>query len=213
MRCPICDKEIKVGMGDLQNFKVQHNPGVSKACKTSLEKKNRAAAHQQNQPGISSFFTKRPKTLVPPTIPTPTRVLAYSMESSSSGPRSMDINSRTASLIPDTPAINLLATLEKAVNNLPALPEASEVDEIAIFSQNVPADLDKEDAWEFLDPILNRFLGFDRTVESISEELRGGEMGLAAMIRYLKDFITLYQIDRGLLEGKVQRLLDAIQMR
>ena len=126
--------------------------------------------------------------------------------------RSMDITLRTASLIPDTPAINLLATLKKAVNNLPALSEASEVDKIAIFSQNVPANLDKEDAWEFLDPILNRFLGFDRTVESISEELQGGEMGLAAVIRYLKDFVTLYQIDRGLLEGKVQRLLDAIQM-
>jgi hypothetical protein len=39
-------------MGGLQNFKLQHNPGVSKACKLALEKKIKAAAHQQNQPGI-----------------------------------------------------------------------------------------------------------------------------------------------------------------
>jgi hypothetical protein len=49
-------------------------------------------------------------------------------------------------------------------------------------------------------------------VESISEVLQGRENGLVAMVRYLKDFISQYEIDEGLLEGKVLRLIYAIQM-
>ena len=54
-------------------------------------------------------------------------------------------------------------TLERAIDKLPDLPEATESDEISMFAQRVPTDLAKEDAWEYLDPIipmLNRFLGF-----------------------------------------------------
>jgi len=73
-------------------------------------------------------------------------------------------------------------TLEKAINNLPALLDAYESDEIAMFSESIPMDLVKEDAWEYLDPMLNRFLGFNRMAGSICNELRGGEMGLSAMV-------------------------------
>ena len=114
---------------------------------------------------------------------------------------------------PNTHAIRILATLEKAVRSLPVLPDASESDEIAVFSENIPTDLAKEDAWEYLDPMLNRFLGFNRSEESIYNELRGGARGLEAMIRYLKDFVGQYQIDGSLLEGKIQRLVNVIQTR
>jgi len=49
VRCPACDKDIKVGMGGVWNFLKQHNPGVSKACKSTLEKKKKANAHLQSQ--------------------------------------------------------------------------------------------------------------------------------------------------------------------
>jgi len=94
---------------------------------------------------------------------------------------------------------------------LPDLPDASESDEIAIFSENVPTDLAKDDAWEYLDPMLNRFLGFNRTAESIENELRGRAQGLSAMMRYLKDFVCRYEVDGGLLEGKIERLVKIIQ--
>jgi len=74
-------------------------------------------------------------------------------------------------------------------------------------------DLAKEDAWEYLDPMLNRFLGFNRMPGSIYNELRGGERGLSAMVQYLKDFVHLYEIDGALLEGKVQRLVNVIQVQ
>jgi hypothetical protein len=59
---------------------------------------------------------------------------------------------------------------------------------------------------------LNHFLGFNIPVGSISEALRGGEKGLAAIVRYLKEFVSQYEIDEELLEGKVSRLVHAIQM-
>jgi hypothetical protein len=148
------------------------------------------------------------------------------MESSSSGPRTGGSAAVNPIALPKTspapktpvgnganPRANLLTTLEKAIRDLPVLPDASETDEISVFAQHIPTDLAKDDAWEFLDPMLNRFLGFGRSVESISEDLRGGEMGLVAMTRYLKAFVGQYQIDIGLLEGKIQRLLEAIKMR
>ena len=171
-------------MGGIQNFLKQHNPGVSKACQLNLKKKNKASAHKKSQLGLLSFFTKRSKVLVPPTIPMPTPVVAYVMESASelSGTHVMGITLRTALLAPNTHAVNILVTLEKAINNLPALPDAHESNEIAMFSESVPMDLVKEDAWEYLDPMLNRFLGFNQMAGSICNELRGGEMGLSAMV-------------------------------
>lgn len=117
----------------------------------------------------------------------------------------------TGSPAPDTHAVNILAALEKAIENLPVLPDADDSDEIAMFSENVPTDLAKADAWEYLDPMLNRLLGFNRTAESIYNELRGGAQGLSAMVRYLKDFVHRYEIDGALLEGKIERLVNIIQ--
>ena len=198
-------------MGGVQNFWKQHKPGISKACKDNLKKSEKATTHQRSQPSIQAFFTKPPAIHVPPTIPTPSRVIAYAIEARSSGPRTTPIASTVAPPAPNTCAV--LATLEKATRTLPALPEASETDEIAVFSQSIPTELNKQDAWEYLDPLLNHFLGFNRPVESISEALRGGENGLAGMVQYLKEFVSQYEIDEGLLEGKVQRLVRAIQLR
>ena len=109
--------------------------------------------------------------------------------------------------------MNVLAKLEKAIKDLPVLPDATGSDEIAMFSENVPTDLAKEDAWEYLDPMLNRFLGFNRSAESIYNELRGGARGLSGMAQYLKDFVRRYDIDGALLEGKIERLVNVIQMQ
>ena len=49
----------------------------------------------------------------------------------------------TASTARNTHTVNILATPEKAVESLPALPNAGESDEIAAFSENVPTDLAK----------------------------------------------------------------------
>ena len=125
---------------------------------------------------------KQQKLLVPPTIPTPDHVIACSMELMSSRNSSI-ANPSNASTVFDSLAKDLLTKLEKSISNLPKmLPDASNSDEIAVFAQSVPTDMDRDDAWEFLlDPLLNRFLGFGRTIKSISASLRGGEKGLTVM--------------------------------
>ena len=121
--------------------------------------------------------------------------------------------SSNASAVSDLLAKNLLTKLEKSISNLPkTLPDTSDSDEIAVFTQSIPTNMDRDDAWEFLlDPLLNCFLGFRRTIESISASLRGGEKGLTAMARYLQEFVGHYQIDGALLEGKVLQLIEAIE--
>ena len=105
--------------------------------------------------------------------------------------------------------------MEKSIRDLPnILPDASDTDEIAVFAQDIPTDMDGDDAWEeFLDPLLNRFLGFGRSIESISAMLQGGESGLTAIVRYLRKFVERYRIDGALLEGKLERLIEAIEFR
>jgi hypothetical protein len=160
-------------MGGMKNFLKQHNPGVSKACQLNLKKKNKANAHLPSQPGLLSFFTKQLKGLIPLTIPTSAPVIAYAIESSSqlSGTHATGVTPITASLAPSLHAVNILVTLERVIEDLPVLPNASESDEIAMFSRNVPANLAKDDTWEYLDPMLNHFLGFNRSAESIYNEL------------------------------------------
>lgn len=48
----------------------------------------------------------------------------------------------------------------------------------------------QEDAWEYLDPIPNCFLGFNRTEECIFKELQGATIGLSAMVRYVKTLLA-----------------------
>ena len=78
----------------------------------------------------------------------PAPVIAYAMESGSeiSGTHMTGISPIRGSPALDTHAVNILAALEKAIENLPVLPDANESDEIAVFSENVPTDLAKEDA-------------------------------------------------------------------
>lgn len=107
--------------------------------------------------------------------------------------------------------VNVLVTLEKVIDKILDLPKASKSDEISMFAQHVPINLAKEDAWEYLDPMLNRFLGFGQTTESISNKLWGGERGLTAMVQYLKEFVGWYQIDAGLLQEKIEQLVNVIR--
>ena len=207
-------------MGGLENFQKQHNPGMSKACQENVRKRDMAEArraHLRSQPQIQSFFTKQPKVLVPPTVPTPDHVIAYAMEltfSENSGVARV-ADPLNAITISDMLANDLLTKLEKLIGNLPkTLPNASEADDIAAFAQSIPIDMDRDEAWEsLLDPLLNHFLGFGRSIESISMSLRGGDKGLTAMVRYLREFVGRYQIDGVLIEGKVLRLIDAIKLQ
>jgi len=114
----------------------------------------------------------------------PVPVITYAMESAPQFPGThiSGITPGAAPSAPDMQAVDIIAILEKAVGNLPALPDVRESDEIVVFLESIPNDLAKDDAWEYLNPILNCFLGFNRTEESIYKELQGGAMGLLATV-------------------------------
>jgi len=122
-------------MGGKQNLVKQHKPGVSKACKQNLKKKEKANAHQQSQKGILSFFTKQPNIFISPTIPIPAPVIAYAMESVTGTPLSGSHVTRTASSEPNAHGVSICAVLEGA-GDLSVLPDASKSDEITTFSKS-----------------------------------------------------------------------------
>lgn len=96
-------------MGGLPNFLKQHNPGKTKARQLALEKKKKLEATQRSQPFLQSFFTERPKELVPPTVPILRHVIAHVVEPSSSV-TNIAASSRTPVSLVNT----LLGDLEKA---------------------------------------------------------------------------------------------------
>jgi hypothetical protein len=167
VRCPVCDKDIKVGMGGLPNFWKQHNPGNSKACQLALEKKIKKEATLKSQSYLQLYFTEHSKVLVPPTVPIPCRVVSDVIEPSSSVANIAAPYSRPGTLFE-----HLLADLEKAINKLPDT-DSNPVN-IEGFRHLLPISMDHDDTWIFiLDPHLDRFLGFGKSIESIVESLKG----------------------------------------
>jgi hypothetical protein len=197
VRCPVCEKDIRVGMGGLPNFLKQYNPGKSKACQLALEKKNKQGMIQRSQPCLQSFFTKHLKDLVPPTVPAPHHVIAHVIELMSS----VSISSSK----PDTLVNKLLTDLEKAISNLPGHPDQTEMKGLPILPHILPTNVNPYDASVFiLDPHFNHFLGFGKSVESVAESLKGQKKALVSMVHFLRDYTGRFQTDGALIEGKVQ---------
>ncbi|KAF8501138.1 hypothetical protein F5888DRAFT_1801651 [Russula emetica] len=191
VQCPVCEKDIRVGMGGLPNFWKQHNPGKSKACQLALKKKNKLKATQRSQPSLQSFFTQNPKVPVPPTVPIARRVIAHVIE-----PTSSVANVSALPPIPNTTLVkNLLADLEKAISNLPNThTDTTKMEELTMFPPFLPTDMDCDDAWALiLDPHLNCFLGFGKSVESVAASLKGQEKELVSLAKFLRYYCQIGQ--------------------
>ena len=126
-----------MGMGGLQNLWKQHNPGKSKACQLAVEKKKKLKVTKRSQPGLQTYFTKRPKDHVAPSIPIPRPVIVQVIKLTSSV-----ANVTLLSPLPNT-LINLLADLEKAISDLPSThPVDTELSIIPEFPQALPMNMD-----------------------------------------------------------------------
>lgn len=72
---------------------------------------------------------------------------------------------------------------------------------------------DPSEAWEALDPVLNRLLGYGKTAEKLAEEVRRGPKGLDGVLELIQHFVATFDSVTGkLLEGKISKLLEAIQI-
>jgi hypothetical protein len=102
--------------------------------------------------------------------------------------------------------------LKAAIDSLPTeVPYGVDSDDIAIFSGSPRTHIQQDDeAWENLDPLLNRIVGYGVTPEIISQRIRRGKYGMDGMFTWLKVCVEELNISEGLLEGKIERLIDAM---
>ena len=146
-------------------------------------------------------------------VPISRPVIAHVVE-----PTSSVTDATALSPIHNTLANALLADLERAISNLPSVePNPTAMEELNIFPDSLaafPTNMDRDDIWKVvLDPCLNRFLDFGKSVESIAASLKGQKKSLVSMVKFLRDVTGRFHIDGALLEGKVRRLIKAIEMR
>lgn len=107
----------------------------------------------------------------------------------------------------------MIQQLRRAAQGLPqAIPLAIPTDSIAQFATISMLPGSGEDAWESIDPVLNRFVGFGATVEEVSRKIRRGPLGVEGLCDWLEMCVTKFGVDAGLLEGKVKMLVDAISL-
>lgn len=67
-----------------------------------------------------------------------------------------------------------------------------------------------DEVWKMVNPGLDRFLGFGRSLEDIGAMVRRGELGVQSFCQYLTYLVEEKEIGGNLLEGKVKVLIDAI---
>ncbi|KAF8263204.1 hypothetical protein EI94DRAFT_1773013 [Lactarius quietus] len=89
--------------------------------------------------------------------------------------------------------------------------EAEVHDKIAcVLSVEDPDD--SSEAWEYLDPALNRLLRYGSTVEDVAQCMQHGPLGVEGLGHLIHRFVVKHGITGGLLEGKIGILLSAIEM-
>jgi hypothetical protein len=108
--------------------------------------------------------------------------------------------------------LTLLARLNHAAQELPIqVPEAEANDEIAcILSVGDPDD--PSEAWEYLDPVLNRLLGYGSSLEDIARHVWRGPLGVEGLGQLICKFVVRYGVTGDLLEGKLESLLKAMEL-
>lgn len=120
-------------------------------------------------------------------------------------------------LSPCPKAVALLESLKSALNWLPAsLPDATADDTLAqhFGKGSLPKDppTSTDDIFEtIVNPTLDRVLGSNFKNHEITAMLRGGPLGLDAVYEWLHTVIHVYGISYLLLEGRINRLIDAIE--
>lgn len=111
-------------------------------------------------------------------------------------------------------AWKLLEDLEKAIETIPdTIPEGQDDDLIAKAATDWPEVEDPSEAWEKLDPVLNRLLGYGMTAEKLAKEVHHGSKGIDGVLGLIRHFVMTYDTVTGhLLERKMAYLLEAIHI-
>ena len=204
--CDLCLMKVRVGCGGRKNF-MQHrgSPACLKVSKKA-ESKSQARQTGSEVKTLHLYFMKTTwganqvqnvkqngvtfKGASANASTASSTHVAQSTPSSlmTSGPdeprdqQSLSANTATAlSARPDAHALTLLNGITCAARELPSLvPEAEEDDDIARVV--LAGAEDTSEAWEHLDCVLNRLLGYGVDIEDIAQCVRRGPLGVEGLV-------------------------------
>src|SRR5258708_4609250 len=99
-----------------------------------------------------------------------------------------------------------------------SVPEAKEGDkiyELGALCPEVFAQTNCEESmaanWEYINPIYNRFLGSQFSVEAVSGEIHRGKNGVDGLLDFLEWFTKYQALDKCLYQGKLALLSEAMR--
>jgi hypothetical protein len=106
----------------------------------------------------------------------------------------------------------LLRSLQQAIRTLPhEVPEAVASDALAALSTPPAVDPDDDEGpFRAIDSALNCVIGYGATPTSLKPLIRRGHLGMDGVFDYLKSCIEDIKIEPCLLEGKIERLIEAM---
>jgi hypothetical protein len=107
-------------------------------------------------------------------------------------------------------SVQLLQQFRERIDSLSeSVGEAGDDHELAQFAGDTSALEDQgADVWETWDPILNRLL--QRSKQELRNLVKRGERGLIGLHRLFEHLVVEHGIVGSLIEGKLQRLMDAM---
>ncbi|KAF8160309.1 hypothetical protein BJ912DRAFT_1151048 [Pholiota molesta] len=211
--CEICKIQVKLGRGGEGNW-LQHVKG-----KVHLDNERKARPPSPHR-GLMAFFKKatggvRGEAVKPTAVKAPQPLFAASSRTVSHTPPTTSEITRTAAIFPQPDLSNqhpLLRHLRHVIDTLPSsVPEGVQSDALAAYSSLPVIDPDDDEGpFHSIDSALNRIIGFGATAASLKPLIRRGQFGMDGLFRYLRVCIEDIKIEPVLLEGKIERLVDAM---
>jgi hypothetical protein len=202
------------------NVKAAENTGMSKAVKTNrisdffVKQRDPPAPYKAPSaplflaPNTPTFLRAGPSRLVSSTDNTDmTDVEAVS--------RSRQHNQTGTSGMTSTRAHPLVARLRSVSAHLPeSVPVGQDSDPFAVFSGDPRNSIVAgDDPWEsIVDPCLNRVIGYGVSTDQIAATIRRGPFGIEGFCRWIEICMVELKIAPELLEMKLERVFDALNL-
>jgi len=218
--CEECKNDVRIGLGGEANW----NTHLQKPSKYFSQGQCAKNGHS-SQKTLLSFFNKKEELIFSatesniqanPALPPVLRPSElFSVSSSHPVHISHEINqleAGTPHILPGDSSSGLLARFTGVIQSLPDSVLLGTVYEpMGAFSGNPSMQIPEgDDAWETIDCMLNRVIGYGVTIEQLSSIIRRGPFGMDGMYNWVKVCIEELKIDEALPDGKVQCLIDAM---
>ncbi|KAF4596881.1 hypothetical protein EYR40_007427 [Pleurotus pulmonarius] len=210
VQCPDCLEWINVGAAGIGNLDKRHRG--TKSCKKKKESNIRKQALHKEQEKMKSFFAPRVSApRINPTVVAPPPVIAQPLAREyTPSTEEMTSNGATEVTTGQVTGSALLDNLQLCINQLPLGADNMKEDHpLAVFAQDPVGSVPfGEDAWEVWDGPLNSAL--QRSPEELGQLMSVGRRGVKGIYRLLCYLVSHHNIPEELIEGKVKRLVNAI---